>query len=216
MKIVMATVHPAVVGQEQILRCAFVAHLPEEIRKAIGTLSANVHPEMPTASNIYQREGKATRRARIDLGVGHPTSCDEIVGAIELKTLTQFGELWFRKQLEKLNSTPKGLMFSGIAGDFQKLLDPKVPKDAFRYSWVVTKKCGLARPEQIARWAKSLLGPVEQRLTLEGFEQSFDTTMDSLRWRWSNGSALNLAWYWPKERSPEQFEPVWATGVADS
>lgn len=208
----MENVHPAVVGQEQILRCAFVANLPQEIRDGIGTLSANIHPELPTASNIYQRMGKTKRRARIDIGVGHPTKCGEIIGAIELKTLTQFGELWFRKQLEKLNTTPKDLMFSGIAGDFQKLLDPKLPKDAFRCSWVVTKKRGLARPEQIARWAKSLLEPVEQRLGLEGFDQSYDTTMGLLRWGWSNGSVLNLAWYWPKEHDQEQFEPVWVAG----
>lgn len=37
-KTVMNTIHPYVVRQEQILRCAFIGHLPERIRQRIGTL----------------------------------------------------------------------------------------------------------------------------------------------------------------------------------
>ncbi len=209
---VMAIVHPAVVRQEQIMRCAFIAHLPEAIRKAIGTLSANLHPEIPTASKEYQRKGSMKRRARIDLGFGHPTKCEEVVGVVELKAMTSFNEMWFQRQLEKMKTTPQALMFSGIAGDFQKLLDVKLPRDAFRYSWVVTKKRGTARPDQIARWAQSLLRPVEQRLSLQGFQQDCDSAAHWLRWSWQKGPSLHLAWYWPKREDSEHFEPVWGSG----
>jgi hypothetical protein len=206
---VMASVHPVVVRQEQIMRCAFIAHLPEEIRRDIGTLSANLHPELPTPSKEYQRKGSRTMRARIDLGFGHPTSCEQVAGVLELKALTLFREIWFRKQLEKLDSTPPGMMFSGLAGDFQKLLDPKLPNNAFRFSWVVTKKRGHSTPDQVANWARRLLEPVERRLALAGFHQSYDYSMNCLRWCWGNGTALHLAWYWPKTQDPAQFEPVW-------
>src|ERR1700733_40611 len=208
---VMASVHPAVVTQEQILRCAFIAHLPEATRKAIGMLSANLHPEIPTASKEYQRKGRTKRRARIDLGFGHPTKCEEVTGVVELKAITSFNEMWFQKQLEKIESTPKNLMFSGIAGDFEKLLDAKLPSDAFRYSWAVTKKRSTATPEQIAQWAQSLLKPVEQRLALRGFKQNYDAATGWLQWSWQDGPRLHLAWYWPKRQNSEQFETVWSS-----
>jgi hypothetical protein len=209
MKSVMCTVHPLVVRQEQILRCALIAHLPESVRNAIGTLRANLHPELPTASKEYQRKGSKKRRARIDVGFGHPMVCEETIGVLELKALTSFNETRFERQLERLNTTPAGLMFSGLAGDFQKLLDPKLPRNTFRCSWAVTKKRSAVEPEQIAQWARGLLEPVERRLSLEGFEQEYDPVMHWLRWKWKDGSAVNLAWYWPKHENPEQFEPVW-------
>jgi hypothetical protein len=209
MESVMARTHPLVVRQEQILRCAFIAHLPENIRRTIGTVSANLHPEIPTASKEYQRMGRKKRRARIDIGFGHSTICEEIAGVVELKALTSFTESWFKKQLDKLKTTPPGLMFSGVAGDFQKLLDPKLPSGAFRYSWIVTKKRGPARPVQVAEWARSLLRPVEQRLSLQAFEESYDSVTRWLSWKWGNGSVLHLAWYWPKRDNSEEFEPVW-------
>jgi hypothetical protein len=210
-RIVMKTIHPAVVRQEQILRCAFIAQLSEETRNIIGTLSANIHPEMPTPSGTYQRKGLKTRRARIDLGFGHPTRCEETIGAIELKTLSQFGETWFRKQLERLNLTSPGLMFSGLAGDFQKLLDPKLPNSSFRYSWAITTRRGSATPEEIARWAESLMEPVKRRLSLGNFERSYHSEPESLSWKWPTGTSMNLLWYWPKKGSPDHFEPVWTT-----
>jgi len=209
MKTVMGTVHPLVVRQEQILRCALIAHLPEGVRNSIGTLRANLHPEIPTASKEYQRKGSTKRRARMDVGFGHPTICEQTIGVLELKALTSFNGTWFKQQLENLNATPAGLMFSGLAGDFQKLLDPKLPRSTFRCSWAVTKKRSGAKPEQIAEWARALLGPVEQRLSLSGGEQEFDSAMHWLQWKWKDGCAVNLAWYWPKQENPEQFEPVW-------
>jgi len=209
---VMATVHPAVVRQEQIMRCAFIAHLPEDVRKRIGTLSASLHPELRTPSNEYQRKGSRTMRARIDLGFGHPSRCDQIAGVLEQKALTAFSEIWFKKQLEKLTSTPPGLMFSGLAGDFQKLLDPKLPKAAFRFSWVVTKRRGPLAPNDVAAWARRLLEPVEQRLALAGFQQGYDPSLQCVRWTWRDGTAVDLAWYWPKTDAPDEFEPVWMQG----
>ena len=210
---VMGAVHPGVVRQEQILRSAFVARLPDTMRQALGTLTANVHPEMPTPSNTYQRLGKTKRHARIDLGFGHPTSCDGCFGVIELKTFAVLSGEWFQKQLEKLESRPTGLMYSGLAGDFQKLLDPKLPKDAFRYSWLVTKKRGNARPEEIAKWARSLLLPVERLFPLGALEESLDTSTKWLKWKWDDGSVIHLVWYWPKEGSSDQFEPVWTSAT---
>src|SRR5437879_315098 len=84
MREVMDTVHHLVVRQEQILRCALIAHLPEQVRNAIGTLQANLHPEIPTPSKEYQRKGSKKRRARIDVGFGHPVNCEEIISVLEL------------------------------------------------------------------------------------------------------------------------------------
>jgi hypothetical protein len=206
---VMATVHPKIATQEQILRCALIAHLPENVRKAIGTPSANVHPELPTPSSVYQRKGKAQMRARIDVGFGHGAVPEQLVGVIELKALSSFNELWFRRQGERLNATPSNLMFSGLAGDFQKLLDRKLPKHMFRYSWVVTRNRGRDRPNEIARWARSILRPVEKRQSLEGFEETYDSTTGWLAWKWNDGTVLHLAWYWPSKEAPERFVPVW-------
>lgn len=209
----MAKVHPAIVRQEQILRCALVAHLPESTRQAIGTLAANVHPELPTPSKEYQRKGNTQRRARIDVGFGHGTISEQLAGVIELKALTSFNELWFKRQIERLHATPPNLMFSGLAGDFQKLLDRKIPRNAFRYSWAVTRKRG-GRPEEIARWARSLLSPVVKRLSLGDFEQSYDSTTGWLVWKWNDGTVLHLAWYWPSKESPDGFVPVWNVDMA--
>ncbi len=209
-KEVMVKVHPAVVRQEQILRCALIAHLPSSIGKAIGTLSSNLHPEMPTASKTYQRKGKTKRRARVDVGFGHPTVCEDLVGLIEIKSLGEFSRLWFQKQAEKMRSTLANIMFSGLAGDFQKLLDPNIPPKAFRYSWAVTKTRGRANSDQVATWAESLLVQVEQRLSRGAFERSYDPATKWLVWKWPNGSVIHLAWYWPKTNAPDEFEPVWA------
>jgi hypothetical protein len=213
METVMRTVHPVVVRQEQILRCALIAHLPESIRQAIGTNRANVHPEMPTPSKEYQRKGSRKLRARIDVGFGHPTACDAVVAVLELKALTSFNDAWFKSQADKLNSTPPGLMFSGLAGDFEKLLDPKLPTNVFRCSWAVTKRRASANTEHIASWAQLLLKPVEQRLALTGFKQDYDPSTQWLRWRWAEGPTLLLAWYWPKEDAQE-FESVWSNVVS--
>ena len=207
----MAKVHPAVVRQEQILRCALVAHLPISIGRAIGTLSSNLHPEMPTASKAYQRKGKTKRRARIDLGFGHPMVSQELVGLIEIKALGEFSHVWFQKQAERMKSTQSNIMFSGIAGDFQKLLDPNVPPTAFRYSWAVTKNRGRAEAEQVAHWAESLLRPVEQRLSRSNCERLYDPITKWLLWKWPDGSVIHLAWYWPKKSASEEFEAVWAS-----
>ena len=210
----MATVHPKIVRHEQILRCALIAHLPKDIREALGTLSANVHPELPTPSNVYQRKGNTPRRARIDVGFGHGALPERLVGVIELKALSSFNELWFRKQGERMNTTPRNLMFSGLTGDFQKLLDRKLPIDAFRYSWVVTSNRGRGGPNEIARWAQSILKPVEERLSLEGFEETYDPMTRWLVWKWKDGTILHLAWYSPSSEAPERFLPVWGTGQA--
>ncbi len=210
---VMATVHPAVVRQEQIMRCAFVARLPQQVRMQIGTLSANLHPELPTPSSEYQRKGNRTMRARMDLGFGHPTVREQIAGVLELKRLTAFSEIWFRKQVDKLTSTHAGLMFSGLAGDFQKLLDPKLPTEAFRLSWAVTKTRGVMTPKDVAASARRLLEPVERRLSRAGCQETYEESTQSLRWEWRDGVVLNLAWYWPKSNAPDEFEPVWMAGL---
>jgi hypothetical protein len=139
--------------------------------------------------------------------------CEETLGVIELKTLPQFGELWFRKQLEKLDCTDPNLMYSGLAGDFQKLLDPRLPVNAFRYSWAITTKRGRATPEEIARWAESLMERVNRRFSLDGFERSYNGEPESLCWKWAGGTVMNLLWYWPKKGFPDQFEPVWTMPV---
>jgi hypothetical protein len=200
---------PRIATQEQILRCAFVAALPDTLQRCIGTLSAAVHPELPTASNIYQRKGKTTRRARIDLGFGHPTAAEGIIGAVELKALHSFNKNWFDSQIAKVISTPPGLMFSGMAGDFQKVLDPKIPNEAFRCSWAVTKQRGRENRDDIANLAAALLLPVEQRLSLEHIGRTVDLDTGWLRFEWERGISLHLAWYRPMDEQPDHFEPVW-------
>ena len=135
---VMATVHPAIVRQEQILRCALIAHLPEQIRKAIGTLAANLHPELPTPSSEYQRKGNTQRRARIDVGFGHGTIPEKLAGVIELKALTSFNGVWFQKQVEQLHTTPSNLMFSGLVGE-QAALTASVSLEVVAVSMLIVK-----------------------------------------------------------------------------
>jgi hypothetical protein len=83
----MGKVHPLAVTQEQILRAAFFAHLPGEIRAVLGTADAGVHPERPTPSANYVFKGTrgVGMRARYDLGFGHPTDSAGIAGVGELK-----------------------------------------------------------------------------------------------------------------------------------
>jgi hypothetical protein len=81
---VMKAVHPCIVTQEQILRSAFIAHLPQNIARQIGTPSSSVHPERPTPG-LYQQTGSRKLRARFDLAFGHVENNDGITGVIEIR-----------------------------------------------------------------------------------------------------------------------------------
>jgi hypothetical protein len=201
--------HPQIALQEQVLRCGFIAALPLKLQSCIGTLTAAVHPELPTPSRTYQRKGKTERRARIDLGFGHPTDCSALVGAVELKALRSFSTNWFGSQIAQMASTPRNLMFSGLAGDFQKVLDPKIPNRAFRCSWAVTKQRSSESPAEIASLANALIQPVEQRLLLTRVGRTVDDNSGWLLFEWNSGAVLHLAWYWPTRENPDKFEPVW-------
>jgi hypothetical protein len=162
------------------------------LQRCIGTSSAAVHPERPTASDIYQRKGKTTMRARIDLGFGHRTDNHGIVGAVELKALRSFDVSWFRNETLKVATTPRNVMFSGLAGDFQKVLDPQIPDEAFRCSWAVTRQRAGESSDEISNLAAALLLPVEQRLSLEHTARTVDVNTGWLRFEWEKGMSLHL------------------------
>ena len=191
---VVGQTHPGAVRQEQILRASFMTRLPPELASTIGTFRAAVHAEMPTPSNTYQRTGTRTMRARYDLGFGHPVDPARIAGVMELKA----GIASFDQQFSE-----------GLAADFRKLLDPLLPKTAFRISWMLTQRAARSAPLDIAARAATALAPVTAQLGLDTPVASIDDQTGWLSWRWRSGQTLHLAWYQPREGEPDRFAGVW-------
>ena len=63
---------------------AFIAHLPPDVARQIGTPSSSVHPERATPG-LYQQTGTRQLRARFDLAFGHMEDNAGITGVIEIK-----------------------------------------------------------------------------------------------------------------------------------
>jgi hypothetical protein len=209
----MLTAHPRAVRQEQVLRATFVSHLPSTIAIAIGTMSSTFHPERPTPSNTYTIRGKREMRARFDIGFGHPDLSEGIRGVIELKVVGSFDG-----NFDKLSSNdPAVHPISGkterdpLFVDFKKLLDPNLPTGSFRISWVAAGRRGLADPKLIAEKAARVIKQVEAERGISERKTEIDLQTGWLKWSWSNGVCLKLAWYRPSADEDTLFEPVWAS-----
>lgn len=210
---VMSTAHPRALRQEQVFRAAFVSRLPSNIAIAIGTMSSTVHPERPTPSNTYSLSGKRQMRARFDIGFGHPDLSDGIRGVIELKVVGSFDS-----NFDKLSSNdPTVDPVSGKADrdplfvDFQKLLDPNLPAGSFRISWIAAGRRGHLDPKRIAEKAAGVIERIEAERGISKRKTEVDLQTGWLKWNWSDGVCLKLAWYQPSGGEATRFQPVWAS-----
>ena len=221
---VMDKVHPLAITQEQILRAAFFAHLTRELGQAIGTAEAAVHPERPTPSCDYVFTGTrgVGMRARYDLGFGHPSESVGITGVAELKgglgtfdrleTLSRFDEQ-SAADLEtaagKSNKLEEPLLL-----DLLKLLDPKLPEEAFRISWIVSGKRGRSTAAEIRDRATRIVERVAKQRNQSGATFRVDPATGWLVCTWPPPKLqLELAWYRQAADNPEKFEPVFAAEV---
>ena len=161
---------------------------------SVGTFRSAVHAEMPTPSGTYQRTGTRPMRARYDVGFGHPEDPAGIIGVMELKA----GMSTFDQQLGE-----------GFAADFEKLLDPLLPPDAFLISWALAMRSGRISSRDLAERAAAVIAPVESKLGLRGRTGSLDAQTGWLTWRWPSGPTLYLAWYRPRAGLPDRFSPAW-------
>jgi hypothetical protein len=215
----MGKVHPLAVTQEQILRAAFFA-LPSDIRAALGTADAGVHPERPTPSANYVFKGTrgVGMRARYDLGFGHPTDSAGITGVGELKAgLATFDRLdalsrWSEPKPDVPEvATSEDKLEEPLLLDLLKLLDPKLPQGAFRISWIASGKRGQSATSTIRERAVRIVERVAKKRRLSGGEYAADPATGWLVCSWTEASVrLELAWYRPAVENPAKFEPVFA------
>ena len=191
----MNVVDPACITQEQILRGAFVAHLPEEHTRAIGTPMGAVHLERPTPSAGY---GKGGGRARYDIAFGDVERPAAIDGLLELK--------WAGSIDEELPP--------GLAEDLKKLLDPhtELRPMAFRISWLAAQRHTSGSAMEIVR---ARVVPIFDELEndparrLSGrTELPVDPSRGWLGWKWESGVTVWLAWYHAALAEPTRFEPI--------
>jgi hypothetical protein len=224
---VMGKVHPLAITQEQILRAAFFVQLARELGQAIGTAEAAVHPERPTPSCDYVFTGTrgVGMRARYDLGFGHPSESAGITGVAELKGgLGTFDRLetlsrWDEESATDLetaagesNKVEKPLLL-----DLLKLLDPKLPEEAFRISWIVSGKRGRSTTAEIRDRAIRIVERVAQQRNQSGATFRADPATGWLVCTWPQLKLqLELAWYRPAADNPERFEPVFAAEASSA
>jgi hypothetical protein len=163
---VMSVVQPCAVTQEQILRAAFFARLPQELAAQIGTVRSGVHPERPTPSSDYSFTGKrkAGMRARYDLGFGDPVDSAGITGVGELKAgngsfdrLRAFGRLVDENGDPPTVPTQEKKREEPLIVDFLKLLDPKLPQGSFRISWIALGRRGFTTAAEIRERRPAIL-----------------------------------------------------------
>jgi hypothetical protein len=219
---VMAMLHPQVVTQEQIIRAAFVAQLPSEHRNLIGTLSSAIHPERRTPSNKYSNTGKRLMCARYDLGFGHPIDSLGITGVVEMKAaLATFDGLssqsFFTSEGQHdlfdcdevpLPSPPRKPEPLGI--DLFKLLDPKLPGESFRISWIALGKRGRTTGEEIRQQARRIITGVASKRNLSCGVDTIDHESRWLVFTWNQPRLvrLELAWYQPSVCDSSKYETV--------
>jgi hypothetical protein len=193
---VSAVLDPACVTHEQVLRAAFIAHLPPHLAKSIGTIHAAVHLERQTPSREYRVTGDREMVARYDLGFGNPAGGLGILGVAELKIV---GSL-------------DAQLSSGVKGDLRKLLDrdlaARVP-GAFRISWLMARRRAGGDANRLAReGCERLLSAVESELHRTGRGVPSVDARGWLSWRWDDGVRVQLAWYEPTQMDPASLGPV--------
>ena len=218
---VMATAHPLSVTQEQILRAAFFAHLPRALAEAIGTTKSAVHPERPTPSSDYIFTGTrgTGMRARYDLGFGHPTESAGIAGVAELKaglaTLDRLEALCSFDERPaadaQLAAVQTEKLEEPLLLDLLKLLDPKLPEDAWRISWIASGKRGSSTTAEIRDRAGHIVERVAKERRLSGARFENDPATGWLVCSWAQPKVrLELAWYRPAASDPARYEAVFA------
>jgi hypothetical protein len=231
---VMSTVHPLAVTQEQILRAAFFTQLSDELAIRIGTGMSAVHPERPTPSDDYVFTAKrgTGMRARYDLGFGHPTDTAGIIGVMELKAgLATFDRLdnLGRLTVDVDDTSEKGENGLAIEAqpkkreeplptDLYKLLDPKLPQNSCRISWVALGKRGSATVREICEQAVRIVRGVAEARQLSGQTYAVDSSTGWLVFNWAHPqpATLELAWYHPKADTPFIYEPVFGAGLVSN
>jgi hypothetical protein len=209
---VMSVVQPCAVTQEQILRAAFFARLPQELAAAIGTVRSGVHPERPTPSSDYRYTGKRKTgmRGRYDLGFGHPVDSKGITAVAELKAgsgsfdhLRSFGRLVD----ESGEPTEEKKRQEPLIIDILKLLDPNLPQGSIRISWIALGKRGVTTAAEIRERAERVIGLAAWRRNLQPATFKADAETGWLTCEWAEAQVtLRLAWYRPDESG--SFEPV--------
>jgi hypothetical protein len=208
----LETIQPGAVNQQQILRCAMMAHLPPELLESLGTRFAAVHPELPTPSNNYKRTGNHGMCGRYDLGFGHPTQIEDIVGVIELETVkgSVTALLPDKADEESDEKDVETIELHALQGDFEKLLDPKLPASALRVSVLVAgARSRLSTDEIIASVRR--IRSVNGTAFLTSATVQFDPETQWLRWSWTDSAAsLHLAWYHPSLLECNRFESMWS------
>jgi hypothetical protein len=195
------TVNPRCVRQEQILRSALVARLPDHLRLRIGSPTSAVHAERTTPSNHYKISGKTDRTmfARYDLGFGALDENKGIVGLVELKSVRSF----------------KAKLPKGMIEDFRKLLDPDLPNSVLRISMTVATNHERESANLAAKRADRFLADLEEQAGPRGRSNLGTRTARVARngWRevsWSRGVNLLLAWYQPASAdAPDSMASIW-------
>ena len=221
---VMSVVQPCCVTQEQILRAAFFARLPQDLAEAIGTVHSAVHPERPTPSSDYSLSGKRETgmRGRYDLGFGSLVD-SEITGVVELKggngsfdNLSVCGQLVDEDGLSPtVLADEKKKRLEPLIIDLQKLLDPKLPHGSFRISWIALGRRGVTTAAEIRERTARVIDLAARRRNLPPATYSVDADTEWLTCEWAKAQiTLRLAWYRPDE-SGSCFEPVFRFNPPD-
>lgn len=211
---VMRSVHPQVVTQEQILRSAFISHLPYDLARGIGTPYSAIHLERPTPS-LYQHTGEKPSRARFDVGIGGLHSNAEIRGAIELKAgLASFDNLQRKGELTTMEPDEIGTKRKRkepISIDLLKLLDPGIPNAAFRISWIALGKLGRAESADVQKSAGKIVEYSSGSRGMDKPSMHLDSATGWLVFGWAASKIeLHLAWYRPSSGDATRYAPVWS------
>lgn len=209
---VMSEVCPAAVTQEQILRAAFVTRLPSEYAQSIGTSRSAVHLERATPS-LYRHTGMTDSRARFDLGFGSVQDDSHIAGVVELKAssasydrVRRPADICRTDTFENGTTRRRG---EPLSVDFLKLLDPKLPTEAFRISWIALTGLGSMNPSSTLADAEAILCHAAARRGLSEPEWRCDSNGWMAAYWPLPGITLELAWY-KCEASGCRFTALWS------
>src|SRR5207244_3243925 len=96
--------------------------------------------------------------------------------------------------------------------DLLKLLDPKLPEEAFRISWIASGKRGRSTVPEIRDRAIRIVERVAKQRDQSGATFRVDPATGWLVCTWPQLTLqLELAWYRPAAGNPEKFEPVFSS-----
>ena len=99
--------------------------------------------------------------------------------------------------------------------DIDKMLDPGVPRNAFRLSWVVLCRRGISTAKEIGDHAKVILDHCAKKRGLSRPSIAVLAHRGWLHVSWPPVEInLYLAWYRPSAIDPFAFETVWEKSLA--